>query len=180
MRNKVVLLIIILNCFACLAHAQQVNSQQKERFVIVPDDVALVTIAFQPDCALQFEEAKLLAAVDGEGGTSGYAVRNKGTKPIRSFTLGLPGGTVTWSEEFTKKLFMPGERTPYNNDIEIVPLTDELRNKLKLNGPLRGTPVFMIIRVDYADGTVYNAESKYKAFLKFSNELVQLRATKNQ
>src|SRR5256885_16031508 len=118
MRNNIVLLILIFICSACSVQAQQVNSQQKERYVIVPDDVALVTIAFQPGCPLQFEEAELLASVDGSGGTAGYAIRNKGTKPVRSFTVGLPGGTVTWSEEFTRKLFMPGDRTPDDNEIE--------------------------------------------------------------
>jgi hypothetical protein len=175
MKRKIFFGWIISLSVICSASAQQADQKQKRRFVVVPAEQALVTIAFQPDCPLQFEEAELLAAIDGRGGTAGYAIRNKGAKPIRSFTIDVPGATVTWSEELTKRLFMPGERTP-DDDIEIVPLTDELRNKLKLTGPMKTVAVFMVIRIEYADGTVYSAESTYKAFLKFSDEMIELRA----
>jgi hypothetical protein len=177
MRYRAAFLCFMFICFVVSASGQQVERQQKRRFVVVPPEQALVTVAFQPECPLQFEEAKLLAFVEG-GGAATYVIRNKGTKPIRSFTVGVPGLKLTWSEELTKRLFMPGERIVGGGDdeIEMVPLTDELRDKLKLKGPMRGVAVFMVIRVEYADGTVYSAEPAYKALRKFSDELDDLRA----
>jgi hypothetical protein len=133
-----------------------------------------MVIAYQPECKLKFEEVKFLAGVDG-GDSPSVLVRNVGTRPIRSFTVGGAWGTETWSEEFTKKLFMPGERTvPGNDDTEILPLSKELRDKLKLDGPMKAVFVLMVVRVEYADGSVYSAEPTYKAFLKFAEELLDL------
>lgn len=174
MRRKIILLWFMLICFVGSVSAQQVDRQQKRRFVVVPADQVLVTVAQQPECPLKFEEAKMLADMNGSK-VSAHAMRNEGTKPIRSFTVTILGGTMTESEEFTKKLLMPGEKTS-GEDIEIVPLTKELRDKLKLNGPMRFIMVFMVIRVEYADGSIYSAEPAYKAFQKFSDELDDIKA----
>ena|SRR5437588_2033415 len=173
MGRKIILFGLLFVCFACSVSGQQANHQTKEKYVVIPDDLVLATIAYQPDCPLRFEDAKILAAMDGSE-VAAYAVRNIGTKPIRSYTLAVPGATIGWEDKLTKKLFMPGERTPGDEDIEIVPLTDELRNKLKLNGPMRTLVLFMVIRVEYADGTVYSAESTYKAFKKYADEMDEL------
>lgn len=73
---------------------------------------------------------------------------------------------------------MPGDKTPGDDNAEIVPLTDELRDKLKLKGPMRALVVFMIVHIEYADGTVYSAESTYKAFLKYGDELWEAWSTR--
>lgn len=170
MKHKAITLLLMFFCFACSVSSQQVNHQEKKRYVVIPDDLVLVTVAHQPDCPLQFEEAKVLAAMDGSE-VAGYTVHNIGAKPIRSFMLAVPGATIGWSEEFTKRLFMPGERTDDDDDVEIVPLTAELRTKLKLDGPMRTIVLFMVIRIEYADGTIYSAESTYKAFKKYADKL---------
>lgn len=175
MRRKIILLWFMLICFVGSASAQQVDRQQKRKFVVVPADQVLVTVAQQPECPLKFEKAAILADLDGSK-ASALTLRNEGIKPIRSFTVSVLSGTITESEEFTKKLLMPGERTSGDDDVEIVPLTKELRDKLKLNGPMRFIMVFMVIRVEYADGSVYSAEPAYKAFQKFSDELDDLKA----
>src|SRR5437660_1375613 len=119
MKYKAITLSLMFFCFACSVHCQKVSRQAKEKYVVVPNEVVLAAVAFQPDCPIHFEEAEILAAMDGSE-TAAYTVRNVGAKPIRSFTVGLPGGAIeTWSEEFSKKLFMPGERTPGDDDIEI-------------------------------------------------------------
>jgi hypothetical protein len=154
---------------------QQSGTQKKWKYAVVPPEEVLMVIAYQPESGLQFEEVKYLAGVDG-GNSPSFLVRNKGTKPIRSFTVGGPWGTETWSEEFTKKLFMPGERTvPDGDDAEIVPLSKELREKLKLNGSMKAIGVLMVVRVEYADGSVYSAEPAYEALQKFSDELGELK-----
>lgn len=177
MKRKIFFGWIIALSMICSVSAQQADSQQKRRYVVVPADQVLVTIVYQPECPLQFEDAKALVTMEGSH-TSGYVIRNRGTKPIRSFTIGIPGATITRSEEFTKRLFMPGERTPGDQNIEIVPLSDELRDKLKLNGPMKTFVIFMVIRVEYADGTVYSAESTYQALQKYTDELIELQANR--
>ena len=48
-------------------------------------------------------------------------------------------------------------------EIEIVPLTKEVREKLKLEGPMKGVTILMVVSVEYADGTSYNDEITSKA-----------------
>ena len=63
-----------------------------------------------------------------------------------------------------------------DDDVEIVPLSDELRDKLQLKGSMRSVLVLMVIRVEYADGSVYNAESTYEALQKYTETLINLKA----
>jgi hypothetical protein len=178
MKRKTIFLWIMFVCCAASASGQQTDHRQKRRFVVVPSERALVVVAHQPESPLQFVEAKLLAAMDGSEAPA-YVVRHNGKKPIRSFTLGIPGGTITWSEELTKRRFMPGERTPSDeDDVEIVPLTEELRRKLRLDGPMKNFALFMVIRIEYADGSIYSAEQTYKALQQFSDELYGLQASR--
>ncbi len=126
MKRKIILLCSMLICFVGSVSAQQADRQQKRRFVVVPADQVLVTVAQQPECPLKFEKAAILADMDGSK-ASALTLRNKGTKPIRSFTVSILSGTMTWSQEFMKKLLMPGERIlDDEDDTEIVPLTMSL------------------------------------------------------
>ena len=43
-------------------------------------------------------------------------------------------------------------------EIEFVPLTDELRERFKLKGPMKAVGVFMVVRVEFIDGSVYSNE----------------------
>lgn len=171
-----------VTCFLCLmiigmtlvANGQQDVLQKKEVYVVAPNEKILVTIVSQPDCPLQIEEAKYLCPIEGGVGRPSYYVRNRGTKPIRSITVGSPLGTWGWSEEFTGKLLMPGERlfdSETDEELEVTPLTKELRNKLKLNGPMTGLVVLMVLRVEYADGSTYDAQSTFDAMVTFLDDL---------
>lgn len=175
MKDKLILLCFSWLCLLSTASSQETGKQQKWKYVVAPPEQFLVTVAYQPKCPLQFEEVKYLAGLDG-GGSPAFIVRNKGDKPIRAFTVGSSGWTLGWSEKFTKKLLLPGERAFGDDDVEIVPLTGELRDKLKLNGPMRAVIVLMVIRVEYADGSVYSAESTYKALRAYSEDLSELKA----
>jgi len=135
-----------------------------------------MTIASQPESPIRFEEVKFLASVDGGGNSPAFHVTNIGSKPIRSFTIGGPDWTMTWSEEFARKLLMPGEKALAKDDVEIVPLTDKLRANLKLDKPM-AVLVVMVIEVQYADGTNYNARPTYQALQKYTERLLELKSS---
>lgn len=157
--------------------AQQLNQQQKERFVVVPSEQVLMAVASQPECGIQFEELQFTTSVDGEGSSPSFVVRNSGSKPIREFTIGGADWTMSWSEKFTKKLLMPGERAfEGNTNAEIIPLTEKLKDKLKLNGPMRSVLVVMVIEIKYADGTTFDARPAHEALRKYTERLAGLRA----
>jgi hypothetical protein len=61
---------------------------------------------------------------------------------------------------------MPGETVNGAND-EIVPLTDELRDKLQLRGPMKAVVVLIVESVKFADGSVYNNEAVSRALLAY-------------
>lgn len=174
MKQKIVLCCLVWLAFVNSPNAQQVKQGTKEKFVVVPSELVLMTVASQPESGIEFKEVRFLVALDG-GGTPSFIVRNKGAKPIRSFTIGGPDWTRTWSEQYTKRLLMPGERAfDGDDDIEIVPLTKELREKLKLNGPVMAVLTVMVIEIQYADGTTYNARSTYEALKAHLEHLMEL------
>ena len=140
------------------------QTPQKAKFVRVPIDQVLITAAAQPDCPIEFDQLQYLEGVDGEGYSPGFTVRNRSNKPIKDFTVGGPDWTMSWSEKFTHKVLLPGERAfDGGSDIDIVELTDLLREKLKLKGPMKAVVVVMVVQVKYADGTVYDASQAYNA-----------------
>lgn len=53
------------------------------------------------------------------------------------------------------------------NSIEITPITDEIRDEYKLRGSMKGITIFMVVRAEYDDGSVYDAEVEYKALQAF-------------
>lgn len=174
MRLKLIIIVCFLLAFyAGAIQGQKTPNEDRLKFVVVPSEQILVTIAEQPGCPLKFEEVKYLAALDG-GGTPSFEIRNRGTKPIRNFTVGGTDWTMSWSEQFTKKLLMPGETAEGNDDVEIVNLSDQLREKLNLSGPMKSVLVLMVIKVEFADGSAYNAESTYKALQKYTEKLDNL------
>jgi hypothetical protein len=154
-----------------LANGQEHDQQTKRRVVIVPSDVVLAVIASQPDSPLEFEMAQTVRYVDGESGEI-YRLRNRGSKPIRAYSIAVwttTGGGDVVSEDRAggpTELLMPGQIVPQSTEekgLEFVALTTELRDKLKLRGPLQTVMVFMVVRVDFEDGTPFNDEPTLKA-----------------
>lgn len=177
-----IMMSLLLVCSAITINAQERNTQKKELFVEVPRELGLPTVAYQPNCPLQFENVKLLAGVDG-GGVKSYNLRNRGTKPIRSISIGNSNGE-RWSRDVASQFgpVMPGQLVPDMSDddwIQVVPLTKELREKLELQGPMRAIIVLMVIRVEFTDGTFYDDEPTYKALQSYlenlSNKLDRLK-----
>jgi hypothetical protein len=147
-----------------LTHAQEL---EKNRYVVVPREEALISVAVQPDCPIKFENVRLLARVGGGGGVD-FRMRNVGDKPVRSIsyahwnTFGN-GGWSAWPGEITHELVKPGQLVPLSagdSPSEIIPLTKALRSKMKLGGSMKAVIVLMIRRVEYADGTVYEDQAQ--------------------
>ena len=147
------------------AGAGQEKKESRKRVVVVPPQIASPVIAYQPDCPLRIEDIKLFQFVSGGGGTQSVQVRNIGNKPIRSYTIGTWNSVGTgWEVE--RKLrdnLLPGDVSgPQENEVEVQPLTEDLRRQLNLNGEAQAIVVFVIIRVEFVDGSVYDNEPLYK------------------
>lgn len=147
-----------------IAHAQQL---EKHRYVVVPREEALISVAVQPDCPIKFENVRMLARLGGGGGVD-FRMRNVGEKPIRSIsyanwnTFGT-GGWSGWPGKITDELVMPGQLVPLStgdSQGEIIPLTEALRSKMKLGGSMKAVIVLMIRRIEYADGIVYEDQAQ--------------------
>ena len=166
--KTIVTLSVVL--FGATSVCAQQASQPKIRAVEIPREVSLVSGAYQPNCPLQFENAKFLAGVEG-GGLTAYDLRNRGTKPIGRISIGDSTGS-RWSWDVAKEHgpVMPGQLVPpwsAEDWIQTVPLTDELREKLKLRPPMKGVLVLMVIRVEFTDGTVYDDEPVFLALQSY-------------
>lgn len=159
----------------CLAFAYLLNigaavqgQPDKPRCVVTPADQALVAVAFQPDSPLIFEDVKALSCI-GRHGTERFRLRNRGTKPIRGYAVAGWSSAGTgfkseWGASAPGELILPGQLAPSKaQEAEILPLTKDLREKLKLSGPLQGVMILIVVSVEYADGTRYRDESASKA-----------------
>uniref|UniRef100_A0A7C3PGU5 Uncharacterized protein n=1 Tax=Oscillatoriales cyanobacterium SpSt-418 TaxID=2282169 RepID=A0A7C3PGU5_9CYAN len=170
MRYLIVMFWLICACVTNVVGGHQEQQIKKSRYVIVPREVVLPVIADQPDCPLKFEKVLYVAGIDAGGGPV-YEIRNQGTKPIQSFVIAAlhsVGGANAWGfrAETLNDWLMPGETEPKPDEVpqtEIIPLTDKLREQLKLNGPMKAIVIFMVVRVEFADGSIYSDEEVNKA-----------------
>lgn len=169
-------LTITLLCLLSLptVGAQDHKSPRKDRGFALPSEVVLPLVAHQPDCPLQFEKALVIRMIDG-GGNYLYQVRNKGSKPIVSYIIAAltsAGTGDTWGSK-TYRLdepLLPNQTTPKSMEnwgIEVVPLTVEMRQQYKIGKIMQGLVVFMVVRVELSDGSVYDADGTYKSLEEF-------------
>ncbi len=175
---------IILSCFVCLSVAGSVSAQQsseQRKFIIPPNDQYLLTVASQADCPIQVENAKLLFFI-GPGSSWGasFRLRNGGTKPLRiqsiTFSMWTAMGIGSTLEELTQNpenAVLPGQLITIREDhkIEIIPLTDEIRDRLKLHGPLKAVVVLMIEQIKFSDGSIYSDEHTSKALESYFHNI---------
>jgi hypothetical protein len=160
-------LVIFYLALAGGAFGQDTSRQEKKRVVIIPPEVTLPAIAYQPDCPLQIEDITVFINLSRGGVAAGYKVRNKGAKPIRSYTIGV-WNTVGTGWELggrPKGNILPGQVYAPDEEVEVevVGLTESLRKQLDLREGMNAVLVFMIARVEYADGSTYTSEPSYKA-----------------
>ena len=83
-----------------------------------------------------------------------------------------------WSKSRPKtelqRLVLTGETASVGGEeeVEIVPLNDELRTKFKITDrPMGGVVVLMVVRVEFADGSVFSDEKASKALEAYFKKL---------
>lgn len=182
MRCRFFILCVLFLSGGITSGGQQNTRESRQRYVVPPAENILLVVAAQPDSPIQFEDTQLIvSAVDSEWGLTGQ-VRNRGSKPIRHFTPVIwvswgTGGTLGGSEwssgKATDKVFMPGQIIKQNCKGEIVPLTDELRDKLKLRGPMQAVAVLMVERVVFDDGSIYSDEQTSTSLRKYFEKVAE-------
>lgn len=159
-------LCLVLGVAAGIAEGQESGSKQSQEFVVMPRDVGLPLIVVQPGSPLEFVEVQLLLNVGNRHWTPSFRFRNCGTKPLRAFTVAAAGtGEWGWKAEDANQYLMPGQTLTLNENSrdQIVTLTDELRDKLGLRGPMQGIMALVVIDAEYADGSRFQ-ESGYEPF----------------
>ena len=73
-----------------------------------------------------------------------------------------------------QRLVLKGEVASIGGEeeVEIIPLNDELRTKFKLmDRPMGGVVVLMVVRVEFVDGTVFSDEKASKALEAYFKKL---------
>jgi len=50
-------------------------------------------------------------------------------------------------------------------------MTDDLRERLKFRGPMKAVSVFMVVRLEFADGSVYSDEPTLKALQEYFEQV---------
>ncbi|HET6893206.1 MAG TPA: hypothetical protein VFH31_19055 [Pyrinomonadaceae bacterium] len=150
-----------------VAFGQNSQGKGKRRVVIVPPHIILPVVASQPDSPLQIEDLKVFMAVSGGNISYSYKVRNRGATPIRSYTIGASNTAGTGWEVGPRPLeenLLPGQvATLAGNEVEVIELTEDLRNQLELRGEMQAIMVLMVVGVEYWDGSAYKSEPLYKA-----------------
>jgi len=149
-------------------HAQPQYQREENRYVVEPPDVVFLLIASQPGSPIGFKDMKLLARIDNRRTAVSGKIYNAGTKPIRYVSLMLVGysgavstlrGSGPMSGAVRTELLMPGEEIQDEDPAEIVPLTEELKEKLNLRGGrAKAFFVLMVNSVTFGDGTKYTDE----------------------
>lgn len=175
MKYFIKLLLLICICASNFA-AQDDKQWVVRKYVEAPKDIVLQVTPFQSDSPVKFEDVRFLYDLEG-GFSNSYELRNVGTKPIRSVTVASTHGTRnTYARKDGNVLIMPGERMQRpapKCEIcikeEIVPLTNELREKFDLKGEMKAIIVLMVTEVEFMDGTKFTDQTRFDK----AEELIQ-------
>lgn len=139
--------------------------KRKTKAVVIPNEIYLPTIVAQPDCPLKIEKAFVGKTLDGTEEMF-FQARNTGSKPIVFFQIdmiGTNGGgqASIFPYERNQTSVPPGAVAPpglKEDSVEFVPLTEDLKRKLRLTGgKMRVIALFMVLKVQFQDGTTYDA-----------------------
>jgi hypothetical protein len=165
--------------FSCAVYGQDAPSLQKQQAFIIPSEVILPVVASQPGCPLRFENVRSIFYIDRSGTAETFDLRNVGGKPIRDFTVaGYTSYGGMWSksrpQSELQRLVLTGEAASVGGEeeVEIIPLNDKLRTKFKVTDrPMGGVVVLIVVRVEFADGSVFSDEKTSKALEAYFKKL---------
>lgn len=150
-----------------------VSSQEARigaKAVVIPSEIYMSTVVAQPDCPLKIERALVARMLDGSQ-KEFFQARNTGTKPIVFFQVAMwhsdnSGLNAIWPYKRTQNVVLPGELAPSkitDGSVEFVPLTENLKEKLGLTGTMRKIVFFMVFKIEFQDGSVYDATALLNA-----------------
>jgi hypothetical protein len=166
-------LIWVLVLTSTLPFVARSEVKAKELCFLVPSEDLLVVIANQPDCPIEFVTAYCVGFTDG-GTRNVYQVRNRAKKSIKRYSIAIVSSEGTDSSssiaiDGSDYQFLPGDTRPSLDDLnlDIIPLTDQLRGKYRINGKMKAIRIFIVVRAELADGSIYDATSKYKSLTTF-------------
>lgn len=175
MKIYAVLLMLLLTVATANTVKDKTVMQSKIREVGVPRDVVMPLSAYQPDCPLKLIFVRLNKSFDGGAPYPIIRLQNIGNKPIRAYNIAylIPGGTGgAWTSKGERILpgeLIPEKKTPAaNGDLQ---LTDSLRRALKLEGPMQAVWVFMVVRVEFEDGSIFEDEKGYGSLKDYFENL---------
>src|ERR1044072_8520659 len=160
--SKLIKVVLLLPIFVSSILAQDVKDRAKA--VVIPSEIYMPTIVAQPECPLKIKKAVVAKMLDGTR-RDFFLARNIGNKPILFFQVAAwysdnTGLNAIWPYKRTQTSVSPGAVAPSElNDgsIEFIPLTEPLRKNLRLDGKMRRIVFFMVFRVEFDDGSVYDA-----------------------
>jgi hypothetical protein len=183
MKKIIAILFPLLLSLSGLAQ-ERINSRDRVKYVEVPQENVLMVIVNQPHCPIKIEDPSLYLRIDKFQTIQRYRVRNISAKPIATFTvtswsMGGTGGTLPVGLNSPTRLMKPGEVIDSMNthaNVEIVPLSEEIREQLKqnlqfnLDNKLRQVYFLMVDQVFFADGSVYRDKASTTSLGEFLNE----------
>ena len=169
--------LIIGFSFLVLSHSsgEPQNKADRAKYVIAPSENTLVTVASQPECPLLIENAQALLNLDSSWAFRfSYELQNRGEKPIRNFTIYFwtsegRGGTLVASR-LKFGVLAVGEKITQSPTTEqgiVLPLTAELRKRLKLGLPMKMVVILMVEKIEFSDGSTFSAETTLNALKKY-------------
>src|SRR4029077_13903646 len=169
MRTSITIFLIVILC-ASVTTGNTQNDPKRPHYVILPSVSVVVAAVSQPDCPIQIEDIKLLNPIDGSRRAAfQYVLRNRGTTPINYLAVyavasaGTGGGPL-YNGHIMHKPLMPGLKLFVGEQsTQIVELTPELRERLRLGGPLRVIVILLVETAEYTDGSVFKDRKTVKA-----------------
>jgi len=166
MKKALVVLFLQLCCWGVFGQ-EKADVKETIQYVEVPREQVLVVLVYQPGCPLRIEDSAFLFRTNNPRTVIRYKVRNVSSKPIASFTVSswsTKGGEGTLPVLMTGSdhLLYPGRVVDsLEEGVQIVPLTEELRRKLKghtsglFEGKMREVKFLLVDQVRFADGSSY-------------------------
>ncbi len=160
---------LITLCLLVTANTGQKAKVNKEiKGFIVPRETNLPLVVSQPDCPLLIKDIELHGYLRG-GSAPFFKVVNQGTKIITGYEIayltGDGNGGGSWST--TNEMVQPGETMFFDKertDTHIASITEskEILKNMRIGEEMKGIMIFMIVRLKYVDGSVYEDEKVYK------------------
>ena len=156
-----------------IVFGQQDKLPSQESYILEPREDLLPTVVYQPGCPLEYKKAIVLHNIDG-GGINLYQLQNRSNKPIQSYMVSIITSYATGTEvKFTAKnsddYILPGQIFPQREigSLKVIPLSEELRKKTNVNGTMKAIAIFMVVRVEFSDGSSYSDEAVYNSLKAF-------------